>query len=637
MKFLQAKSLSLSFGDRDLISNVTLNLDSKTRAALTGGNGCGKSTLMKVITNIIESDSGEIIKSKKINISYLPQTGIVYGENSIYQETEKAFLKFKTLEEKKIEVEKNMEIEKDINKIEELAHKQHKLQEKLIKSDYYHREEKINYILKNLGFKEEQLKKSCRELSGGWQMRIALAKILLENPDIMLLDEPTNYLDLETRDWLTTFLKNYNGGILLISHDRYFLDEIVNETYELFKGKLKKYKGNYSKYEKIRAEEIEFLKAQYEKQKTEIEKNIQYIERFKAKASKASSVKSREKLLEKMEIVEIPESVKKINLKFPPALHSGKDVLKIKELNKAYNQNIVLKNINFDIQKGEKVVITGINGAGKSTLLRIIAQEDFNYQGEVKLGTNVKIGYFAQDHEKALKEKNTILQEIEENCPTNLIPQVRNLLGSFLFSDDDINKKTTILSGGEKNRLSLLKLLLNPANLLILDEPTNHLDINSKKVLLQALKKYDGTIIFVSHDRYFIQNLATKVIDISNHKIKIYPDDYQYFIYSKTQAEEKISDKKTESEKNQSKTKQDHQEQKNIRNQKNKLIKQEKQLLENIEQLEKDIEQLQNQLSKEENYSDIQKANSINQKISQKEKSLEDNLAKWEEISQQIN
>jgi ATP-binding cassette subfamily F protein 3 len=400
-----------------------------------------------------------------------------------------------------------------------LLEKHRMLQETVEASGYYRRDAAISRVLRGLGFAEEDFSRKCGTFSEGWQMRIVLAKVLLETPDIMLIDEPTNYLDIEARGWLENWLADFSGGYLLVSHDKYFLDVTVNEVYELFQGSLKRYYGNYSAYEKQRRQELESLYKKYEEQQEEIAKSEDLIRRFRYKATKAAMVQERIKRLEKMARIEIPESLKKISITFPPAPHCGRGALAVTGLGKSYKNRPVLSGLDLTVDSGEHLVVVGRNGAGKSTLLRIIAGVDSADTGTVKYGTGVVTGYFSQDFrgsfDAALAPGNQTVLSFTESCaPAGLLSGVRDMLGAFLFRGDDVYKPVSVLSGGELNRLALLRLLLAPANLLVLDEPTNHLDINSKDILLDALLTFTGTIIFVSHDRAFMEALSTKTLEL---------------------------------------------------------------------------------------------------------------------------
>ncbi|MCL2792989.1 MAG: ATP-binding cassette domain-containing protein, partial [Spirochaetaceae bacterium] len=534
MPFVNLANISVAFGSRDIIDKINLNISENSKIALAGANGSGKTTLLKVIAGKIKPDNGSASVQKDTRISYLPQSGVVYSGYTLFDEADKAFIPFQKMIERLTEIEKELALRKEGESvISALLEEHHVIQEAVLNSGYYEREGEIETVLTGLGFSRTDLDKMTESFSGGWQMRIALARTLLEKPDILLLDEPTNYLDIEAREWLEDFLNKFKGGYIIVSHDRFFLDVTCNEVIELFNGKLSRYKGNYTTYEKIRQQELESLVERYERQQEEIEKTEDFIRRFRYNASKAALVQSRVKQLENIERIEIPESLKKMRLKFPSPPHSGKEVLIIEDLNKFYGEFHALKNVNFYVNRGEKIALAGKNGAGKSTLLRILSQTDKGYSGNIKLGKDVSIGYFSQDFEATLNNDSSVIEVIESSSPTELIPSLRNLLGAFLFRGDDIQKKISYLSGGEKNRVALLRLLLHPSNLLILDEPTNHLDLNSKDILLEALKKYSGTLIFVSHDRYFIENLATRVLELDDGIAKDYPGGYEYYLFRK--------------------------------------------------------------------------------------------------------
>ena len=529
MAFVQFSQVSLAFGDRDILKNVTINLQTGSKLALTGANGSGKSTLIKVLAGLINPDSGERAVQKECRIAYLPQSGLTHQGCSLLQEADKAF-EYGYVLQRKID-KLGDDLQKNPSNLQTLAQEQADLIQKLEDSGWYRRQALAEAVLLGLGFSRTDFERDTKEFSGGWQMRIALAKALMQNPDILLLDEPTNYLDLEARSWLEEFLQNYKGGFLLVSHDRYFLDVTINEVYELFNGNLKRYPGNFSHYEKVRQTELKTLIAAYEQQQQEINKLQDFITRFGYKATKAAQAQEYQKKLEKMERIEIPESLKKIHFTFPPAPHSGRLVLRMNDICKSYDgQHNVLNKLELTIENGQRLVVAGRNGAGKSTLLRIIAGQDTAFTGQLIPGAGVKIGYFSQDNAETIKGSSTILEYLEERAPLELIPKLRDMLGAFLFRGDDVFKSLDVLSGGEKSRIALLQLLLSPVNLLVLDEPTNHLDLHSKDVLLDALRDFGGTIVFVSHDRGFIQALATQVLHLEPGIAKYYPGDYTYYL-----------------------------------------------------------------------------------------------------------
>lgn len=538
MAFIQFSQVSLAFGDRDILKNVSVNLQTGTKAALTGANGAGKSTLIKVMAGLINPDSGKRIAEKNTRISYLPQSGLTHHGCTLRSEADKAFSFGYDIQ---AQIDKIGEmLEKGEGNTENLLLEQSELINKLEESGWHRRTATAESVLLGLGFSHDDLEKQTDEFSGGWQMRIALAKALMQNPDILLLDEPTNYLDIEARTWLEKFLANFKGAFLLVSHDRYFLDVTVNEVYELFNGDLKRYKGNFSHYEKVREVELKTLIAEYEKQQDEIAKLEDFIRRFGVQATKAAQAQDRQKQLDKIlaQKIEIPESLKKIHFKFPEAPHSGNIVLRTKALTKSYNgKTNVIENLDLTVEKGEMLVVAGRNGSGKSTLLRMLAGVDKITSGEVVLGSGVKTGYFSQDNAETIKGSECVLDYMESHCPTDLIPKIRDMLGAFLFRGDDVFKPLNVLSGGEKSRLALLNLLLHANNLLILDEPTNHLDMHSKDVLMNALKDFGGTVIFVSHDRGFIEGISTKVLELKPGRHREFPGDYKYYM-ERIEAEE---------------------------------------------------------------------------------------------------
>ena len=638
MAFVQLSNISLSFGDRRIIDDVSLNLSNDSKIALSGSNGSGKSTLMKIISGLNQADSGEIIKDKASRISYLPQSGITLSGKTLLEDAESAFSHILPVISEKEQVEHMLAESHEgtagtSSKLERL----HDLQEKINNSGYYSRRESAAIILSGLGFAQTDLVRTTGEFSGGWQMRIALARMLLSKPDIMLLDEPTNYLDLEARNWLEAYLNTCTGGFIVVSHDRYFLDSTVSEVAELFNGKLKVYKGNYTSYEKKREIELQQLIKDYKRQQDEIAKTEDFITRFRYQATKAKQVQSRVKQLEKIERIVLPESMKKIHFHFPQPPHSGKQVLRVEGLYKAYGEHRVINNLDLQLEAGEKLVIAGRNGAGKSTLMRIIAGIDPDYTGIIDYGSGVAAGYFSQDVDSVLRPENNVLDEIESSAPTHLIPDVRNMLGAFLFRGDDIYKSTEVLSGGEKNRLSLLKLLLHPSNLLILDEPTNHLDLQSKQVLLEALQNYSGTLIFVSHDRYFIDRLATKVLEIEDGTHRLYPGDYEYYLWRKQQEAEGAAGSAAEyffqqAENEEPAGKMSHQEEKRIKNRLRKLERDEEEILARVEELEKETAGLQLKLQDPEVYSSAKKAWEVQTAIAEKENLQAELLEKWEEL-----
>ncbi len=644
MAFVQFSKVSLAFGDRDILKNVSVNLQSGTKSALTGANGAGKSTLIKIMAGLIEPDSGERIAQKDSRIAYLPQSGLVHSGCSLKEEADKAFQWGYDIQKKADEIGELLK--SNPSNSDKLAVEHSELIARLEESGWYRREMLSESVLLGLGFSRSDFEKRTEEFSGGWQMRIALAKALMCGPDILLLDEPTNYLDIEARNWLEKFLSDFKGGFLLVSHDRYFLDHTVNIVYELFGGELKRYPGNFTHYEEVRKVELESLIAEYEKQQQEIHHLEEFINRFGYKATKAAQAQERQKMLDKIleNKIEIPENLKKIHFAFPEAPHSGQLVLTLENVCKNYDGGPnVINSLNLVVEKNERLVVAGRNGAGKSTLLRILAGVDSNYSGTIKYGAGVAVGYFSQDSAEKICGNQTILEYLEEHCPLELIPKMRDMLGAFLFRGDDVFKSINVLSGGEKSRIALLELLLRPVNLLILDEPTNHLDMHSKDVLLDALKDFGGTVIFVSHDRGFIEDLSTKVLELHPGLSREFPGDYKYYMQrledeanglaggSSSQVQSETARIQPKSE-----TKLSWEEQKKQDAEKRKLVKEVERLEKEILDAEEKKESLEAEMGRPEVYSNGEKAKSVQKKIDEIGLLLDELNARWEEAAEKI-
>ncbi len=646
MAFVQFSQVSLAFGDRDILKKVSVNLAKGSKAALTGANGTGKSTLIKVMAGLIQPDEGTRSASKDARIAYLPQSGLTHHGCSLREEADKAFSFGYELMEELDKI--GDELKSGNGNQNALLERHDKILNELEDSGWNRRNVMAEQVLTGLGFSHDDLDRACEEFSGGWQMRIALAKALMVNPDILLLDEPTNYLDIDARGWLENFLNNFKGGFLLVSHDRYFLDHTINEVYELFNGELHRYSGNFTHYEKVREVELETLIKEYEKQQEEIQHLQEFIDRFRYKATKAVQAQERQKMLDKIlehEIV-IPESLKKIHFKFPPAPHSGRLVATLSGITKSYDgKRNVLENIDLVVENGDRLVVAGHNGAGKSTLLRIIAGVDKNFQGEVKFGTGVSVGYFSQDNAETLKGCATILETIENEAPLELVPKVRDMLGAFLFRGDDVFKSLDVLSGGEKARVALLKLLLRPVNLLILDEPTNHLDMHSKDVLLEALKDFGGTVLFVSHDRGFIEDLSTRVLELKPGSHRIFPGDYKYYMQRLEDEANGIvtngdsasfaneTENLTEDSDLKSQAKLNWEERKKFEAEKRKAEKAVKTLEDEILKTENEKKDEENKMANPDVYSNGEKAKAVQKKIEELSAKLDDLNEKWMEAA----
>ncbi|MCL2609746.1 MAG: ABC-F family ATP-binding cassette domain-containing protein, partial [Treponema sp.] len=623
-----------------------LRLASGSRACLAGANGSGKSTLMKILAGVIPADSGERAVQKGARISYLPQSGIVHRGSTLRDEAETAFAPMRALLAEAEEIGARLaEPGGEEGRMRVLLERHHALQEEVENSGFYRREAVIAGVLSGLGFSPGDLDRQTGEFSGGWQMRIALAKVLLESPDILLLDEPTNYLDIEARNWLRQWLAKFPGGCLLVSHDRYFLDVTVNEVYEVFQGNLKRYAGNYSAYEIVRRAELESLLKRHAEQEEEIAKTEALIRRFRYKASKAAFAQELIKRLEKMERVEIPDNLRRISINFPPPPRSPRVALTVEGLSKTYGARQVLSGLDLGLDSGERLVVAGPNGAGKTTLLRILAGGDTEFSGRVAFGSGILPGYFSQDAAEALQGETGVLDFIESGAPTALIPKVRDMLAAFLFAGDDIYKPVSVLSGGEKSRLALLRMLLRPINLLILDEPTNHLDLHSKDVLLQALLKYEGTIIFVSHDRAFMEALSTKTLELSSvpaPRSRLFYGNYAYYL-EKTESPEEAAAQggpaapqmaapspatNAVEHRNESKRRQAEARRRERR---------EAELLAAIEELEALKLRLEAELSRPEVYSVGEKAKATKLKLDECVAGIAGKIAEWEELASTVN
>ncbi len=643
MAFLQFSRISLAFGDRDILKDVTLNLAEGTKAALAGANGSGKSTLMKVMAGLIAADSGDRAIEKGTRVSYLPQSGIVHSGCTLREETERAFERGHRLSAQLEQLgEELASCAGDETRTKKLLDEYHTAQTELENSGWDRRQMLAEQVLTGLGFVRDDFDRPVGEFSGGWQMRVALAKVLLEKPDILLLDEPTNYLDLEARTWLEQWLREFPGGFLLVSHDRFFLDETITEVYELFSGVLHRYPGNYTHYEQVRHAELESLIARYELQQEQIRKLEDFVRRFRYKPTKAAQAQERLKQLEKMERIEIPESMKKIRFRFPPAPHAGRIVLSLEHVSRSYPSKngpdrVVLDGLNLVVETGDHLVVTGRNGAGKSPLLRILSGADADCAGAVRTGAGVAAGYFSQDNAETMKGSMSVIEMLEAEAPTDLVPKLRDLLGAFLFRGDDIYKTVDMLSGGEKSRLALLRLLLRPVNLLILDEPTNHLDIHSKDVLLAALKDFGGTVIFVSHDRSFIESLADRVLELTPGHARLFPGGYGYYLEQTETVHpgEKQPDVLSAAEKNvgASAGQLRREDEKKRKAERRRLEREEEQLLAEIETCEQTRTALLDRLSDADVYSDGEKCRAVQKEISEVEERLAFLSGEWEKTA----
>ncbi len=527
------------FGPKVLFEDVNWLIGPKDRIGLVGANGTGKSTLMKIIAGLDQFDSGDIQRMKNMRLGYLPQDGLRMAGRSVFAECASVFEPLRQIER---EMESTLASMADLDPASEAylaaSEKFNHLDARFRAADGYTIDMQVGTILTGLGFRKDEWDKPCEDFSGGWQMRIALAKLLLEKPEALLLDEPTNHLDLEARNWLEEYLHNYPNAFILISHDRYFLDVTVSKVVEVWNKRVTLYTGNYSQYQRLKEERLEQMRAAQRNQQDRVAQIESFVDRFRAKATKAKQAQSRLKELEKMEIIEIPEEEPIIHFRFPAPQPSGRIVAEFKGVAKSYGAKQVFSGVNFTIERGDRIALVGQNGAGKSTLIKLLTGLEGLTAGEFTLGHNVEFDYFAQDQYKALDPNSEILDDLCAAAPRATATELRSLLGCFLFREDDVFKKIGVLSGGERNRYALCKLLTQPSNFVLLDEPTNHLDMRAKEVLLEALKAYEGTVVFVSHDRYFIDELATKVFEVGGGAITAYPGNYEEFLRAKARTVE---------------------------------------------------------------------------------------------------
>jgi len=637
-------NLSITFSGKPILDHVNWFIGDKDRIGLVGNNGSGKSTLMKLIAKLNKPDEGEIVAGKNVTMGYLPQDGVVHQGLSLYDETVSAFGDLGGMQEESLELMNKMQyLEEDSPEYKRMAERYASIEEYIRINDGYQLEKKVEKVLIGLGFTHEDMTRECGEFSGGWQMRIALAKVLLVKPNIMLLDEPTNYLDIEARVFLQNWLVNYEHAILLVSHDRHFLDSVVNRITDIHAGSLTDYFCNYSQYTVEREERVERLKAQAEKVEGERERLQTFIDRFRYNAGKASMVQSRVKQLEKLEKIVIPTVRKKIRFNFPQPERSGKISIEAENLVAGYSDGPdIFKDFGFRMERGEKVALVGVNGAGKSTLMKVLSGNLKQRQGEFRLGHNVDMDYFAQEAHKTLDPTATVYQTVERCAPFEMVPKLRSMLGAFLFSGDDIDKKVVVLSGGERNRLALARMLLVPSNLLLMDEPTNHLDIDAKEVLLNALKTFEGTVLFVSHDRYFLDNLATRVFAIMDGELYNYPGTYPEFL-------QHIEDRGTSTEVTKEEVKVDAQKADDKAKRVEKY-KEEKQRQRDKERLKKLVSKLENQISEEESAiedlhiemvkpelsTNFSKLESLSEKKEKHQSVLDSFTEQWEEALMQL-
>jgi ATP-binding cassette subfamily F protein 3 len=634
---LSVNGLSLHFGGRTIFEDISFLINRTDRIGLTGRNGAGKSTLLKTLVGEYRQDAGSISVPKDCQIQYLAQDLKSISDKTVLEETATAFDEINQLKTALAKIQEELETRTDYESdgymklIEDLTEKDTRLH--LLGSGNI--QEEMEKILKGLGFVQEDFTKKFSELSGGWQMRIELAKMLLKKPDIILLDEPTNHLDIESIQWLEKYLIDYDGAVVLVSHDVAFLDNVTNRTIEIVLGKIEDYRANYTRYLELRKERRENVMSAQKNQQDQIRQIERNIERFRAKANKASFAQSLIKKLDKMDIIEVEdEDVATLRIKFNQAEPSGRVVLKGEGVRKNFGEKQVLKGFTFEVDRGDRVAFVGKNGMGKTTLAKAIVRELEDFQGKIEYGHNVKLGYFAQHQAKEMNNNKTVFETIDEAAMGDMRTQVRSLLGAFLFSGEDVEKKVKVLSGGERGRLSLCKLLLEPVNFLVLDEPTNHLDIRSKEVLKNALKNFNGTIILVSHDRNFLQGLTNKTFEFTEKGIKEHLGDIDEFLeYKKVENFRAFESEKTAAIK-----------EKNVSQQANSsAVQEQKQLKNKLASIEKIIADLEAKITKcdgelqdPEKYEKLVNDSNYFKNYTSLKTKLEESMAEWEAIAAKI-
>ncbi|MBO7529165.1 MAG: ATP-binding cassette domain-containing protein [Bacteroidales bacterium] len=636
---ISIQNLSIHFTGQDLFTDINFMIREKDRIGLVGKNGAGKTTLIRIIAGLEQPSHGDVVMSDDVTIGYLPQEKNIHSTKTVLEETMTAFEEYHQIEKKlaQLQDELSQRTDYESDSYQKLCERMSALNERLTLIGGHSAEGEAERILVGLGFDHEDMLREMNEFSNGWQMRVELAKILLRKPKLLLLDEPTNHLDIESIQWLEGYLKSYYGAIFMVSHDRAFLDHITIRTIEISGGKIYDYKCAYTEFVERREERIDMQKAAFDNQQREIKEIEAFIERFRYKATKAKQVQSRVKQLEKMDLVEIDDRDKSVmHFKFPPAPHSGKVTLELSHVSKSYGEKNILNDINLLIPRGEKIAFVGRNGEGKSTLAKIICGV-LDHTGEVKLGHEVKIGYYAQNQQDMLDPEKTVFETLDDVATGDMRVKVKSLLGAFLFSGETIDKKVKVLSGGEKARLSLAKMLLFPTNLLVLDEPTNHLDMLSKDILKSALLQFDGTLIVVSHDRDFLQGLTTKVYEFRKPHIKEYIGDIYDFLEEKRLKElddlnrqQKIQQQTTPAV---SQNKIDYEAKKRDDREKKRVEKEIKKLEEQIDALEKELAELDEVMANPTDHPDVKVDDNFYWNYGKKKEELQYLIDKWGELA----
>ena len=639
---IQLNSAGRRYGHKLLFDGADLLITPRDRVGLVGANGTGKSTVLKILADQETLDYGSVSVAKGISAGYLPQDGLTLSGRTVFAECLSVFSRLSNLEKEMEELTSSMaELDHTSPEYNQVADRYHRIEHEFRTHDGYAIEAQVGAVLSGLGFRTEDWHRQTEEFSGGWQMRIALAKLLLQKPNLLLLDEPTNHLDLESRNWLEEYLSNYPYAFVLISHDRYFLDVTVNRIVEIWNKKIWIYSGNYEKYLSQKTQRREQLEAAYRNQRERIEQLEVFINRFRYQATKAKQVQSRIKELENIEKIELPEEEKTIHFSFPQPKPSGRLVAEFSGVAKSYGQKEVFRDVHFTIERGDRIALVGVNGAGKSTLIKLLAGIEPLTQGEYRLGHNVQTDYFAQDQYKELDQEARIIDDLGRVSPSSRETELRNLLGCFLFSGEEVFKRIRVLSGGERNRYALLRMLLHPANFLLLDEPTNHLDMRAKDVLLHALSGYLGTVVFVSHDRYFIDQLATRVFEIGSGRVEVYPGNYEDFLWRKQGGAEKLQEQVAASAQVPQPTNGGHAPPPIAEKSKRLNPIKRKQMQDRAHELEEDISNLESAIagceSSLQHFVSAEETQRLSQQLEEHRVELQARIAEWEQIGQELD
>lgn len=633
---IQLSSAGKHFGSKTLFEDLNWVVGPRERVGLVGGNGTGKSTLLKVLGGMETLDEGSLSAAKDTTTGYLPQDGLSLSGRSVTEECLSVFGHLLEIEkEMEALTHKMAELDPQSDEYEKVADRYHRIETEFQRSDGYSLEAQVGAVLNGLGFSREDAARPVEEFSGGWQMRVGLAKLLLTKPTLLLLDEPTNHLDLEARNWLEQYLNDYPFAFVLVSHDRYFLDVTVNKILEIWNRRTYFYPGNYDRYLQQKADRLAQLEASQRNQQERIHHLETFINRFRYQATKARQVQSRIKELEKIERIELPEEEKKIHFSFPQPRPSGRMVAEFRSVAKSYGEKNVFQGVSFVLNRGDRVALVGVNGAGKSTLIKLLSGVEPVTAGECRLGHNVELDYFAQDQYKALDPDARLLDDLTSFAPTAVSnqTQLRSLLGSFLFSNDDVFKRIGVLSGGERNRYALARMLLRPANFLLLDEPTNHLDLQAKDVLLEALRKFTGTIVFVSHDRYFIDKLATRVFHIENGTLQDYPGNYEDYLWQKERGTMPMADSSAKARSEPDGSGKREEQEKRVKRQNpmaiRRMEKQRDELEEQISRCEAEITSLELELGQ---FKSAEESIRVAARIEEQRTRLKDLTERWEQL-----